>query len=183
MLAPTEKSGEREREKKAQVLLTIKAQIPHFMSALWFVYISRPWLIPLSFQPCLNPKPVTHLSQLQFRLSGKRKYQAGEVSHFSPLQLLLRLEPFNSAYTARRKATQITRGSIGCRMLALVSIRADLKERHEHPTILPLFSPSTPIRQTFVPVLTLFSRHSSPLPPLFPRCALLSPTLYLFSSV
>lgn len=73
---------EREREKKAQVLLTIKVQIPHFMSALWFVYISRPWLIPLSFQPCLNPKPVTHLSQLQFKLSGKRKYRAGEVSHF-----------------------------------------------------------------------------------------------------
>lgn len=59
-----------EEEKKAQILLRIKAQIPYFMSALWFVYISRPRLILLSSQPCLNPKPVTHLSQPQFNLPG-----------------------------------------------------------------------------------------------------------------
>lgn len=130
-----------EEEKKAQILLRIKAQIPYFMSALWFVYISRPRLILLSSQPCLNPKPVTHLSQPQFNLPGNG-YIRLKLVIFS-LQLLYWLEPFNSAYTLRRKATQITHSSIGCHILVLFSIGADSQERNEHQTILPL-SPSPP---------------------------------------
>lgn len=134
------------------------------MSALGFVYVPRPWLIPLSCQPCLNPEPATHLNQLQFKLPGNGKIRLKLVI-FS-LQRLCWLNPFNSTYTLQRIATQITNSSIGCHILALFSIGADSQEWNEHQTLFhhshPLL-PSDCLPLPFLDILSIsvaFTHHS-----------------------
>ncbi len=165
-----ELSSEGDEKRQAQVLLMIKVQIWYFMSALWFVYVPRPWLILLSSKPCLNPEPATHQSQLQFKLPGNGKISLKLVI-FS-LQLLCLLKPFNSTYTLQRIATQITHSSIGCHILVLFSIGADSQEWNEHQTLFhhshPLL-PSDCLSLPFLDILSIsvaFTQHScSPILP------------------
>lgn len=125
------------------------------MSAFWFVYVPRPWLILLSSQPCLNPEPATHQSQLQFKLPGNGKIRLKLVI-FS-LQLLCWLKPFNSTYTLRRIATQITHSSIGCYILVLFSIGADSHEWNEHQTLFHHSHPLLPSDCLPSPFLDIYS--------------------------
>lgn len=145
------------------------------MSALWFVYVPRPWLILLSSQPCLNPQPATHQSQLQFKLPGNGKIRLKLVI-FS-LQLLLLARAFqlhvHTAENSHSNHSQLNRlPHTGtplnrCR-LARVKWTSN--------SISPL-SPSPPIRLS---PFTL-SRHSLHLCSFHPSFLLTNFALYTYS--
>lgn len=127
-----------------------------------------------SSQPCLNPEPATHQSQLQFKLPGNRKIRLKlgiSLSNFSAGSSLSTL-----IYTLQRIATQITHSSIGCHILVLFSIGADSRKWNEYQTLFH-HSPSPPIRLS---PFTL-SRHSLHLCNFHPSLSLANFALYTHS--
>lgn len=148
----------RKKKKKAQILLQIKARSSYFKSALWFVYISRPWLILFSSRPSLNPKPATNLSQPEFKPPGNGNIRLRLLIFF--LCNFSTYLSLSTPHTNWRKATQIAQSSIGCHVPALSSIGADSQERNEHQTIFPLSTLSSHHAACPCPVSTVISLPS-----------------------